>query len=97
VRLRDVDAFAFSNGSCTVCLTPSKLKPIMSFLVLKFPSPAANFFAEIGSLPPSWLVTEVGGDAPGLWPSQATVATGRLALLYATRFQSESAALTGLG
>ena len=38
-----------------------------------------------------------GLDAPGLWPSQAAVATERVALLYATRFQSESAALTGLG
>ena len=41
----------------------------------------------------------VGGglDAPGLWPSQAVVATERVALLYAIRFHSESAALTGLG
>ena len=40
----------------------------------------------------------IGGlDAPGLWPSQAAVATERVALLYATRFQSESAALTWLG
>ena len=38
-----------------------------------------------------------GLDAPGLWPSQAAVATERVALLYATHFQSESAALTGLG
>jgi hypothetical protein len=36
-------------------------------------------------------------DAPGLWPSQALVATERVALLYATHLQSESAALTGLG
>ena len=36
-----------------------------------------------------------GFDAPGLWPSQAAVATERVILLYATRFQSESAALTG--
>ena len=36
-----------------------------------------------------------GLDAPGLWPSQAAVATERVALLYATRFQSESTALTG--
>ncbi len=38
-----------------------------------------------------------GLDAPGLWPSQAALATERVALLYATRFQSEYAALTGLG
>ncbi len=38
-----------------------------------------------------------GLDAPGLWPSQAAVATERVPSLYATRFQSESAALTGLG
>jgi hypothetical protein len=38
-----------------------------------------------------------GLDAPGLWPSHAAVATERVALLYATLFQSESAALTGLG
>jgi hypothetical protein len=38
-----------------------------------------------------------GLDAPGRWPSQAAVATERVTLLYATRFQVESAALTGLG
>ena len=38
-----------------------------------------------------------GLDAPGLWPSQAMVATERVAFLYATRFQVESAALSGLG
>jgi hypothetical protein len=38
-----------------------------------------------------------GLDDPGLWPSQAVVATERVALLYAIRFHSESAALTGLG
>jgi hypothetical protein len=36
-------------------------------------------------------------DAPGMWPSQAAVATERVALLYATHFQSESTALTGWG
>jgi len=36
-------------------------------------------------------------DAPGLWPSQTAVATERVTLLYATRFQSKSAALIGLG
>ena len=45
------------------------------------------------------MVARAGGglDAPGLWPFQAAVATERVALLYATRFQSEAAALTGLG
>ena len=38
-----------------------------------------------------------GLDAPSLWPSQAAVAMESVALLYATRFQSDSAALTGLG
>jgi len=44
------------------------------------------------------VVARAGGglDAPGLWPSQAAVATERVALLYASHFQSESAALTGL-
>ena len=38
------------------------------------------------------LVRGGGGlDAPGRWPSQAAVATERVALLYATRFQVESA------
>jgi len=37
-----------------------------------------------------------GLDAPGWWPSQAAVATESIALLYATHFQVECAALTGL-
>jgi hypothetical protein len=40
-----------------------------------------------------------GLDAPGRvsrWPSQAAVATERVALPYATRFHLESAALIGL-
>ena len=38
-----------------------------------------------------------GLDAPDWWPSQAAVAKERVTLLYATCFQVESAALTGLG
>jgi hypothetical protein len=45
-------AMAFSGGRCTVCLMPSNLNPIMSFLDSKFPSPLSNLLSEIGSLPP---------------------------------------------
>ena len=44
----------------TVRLTPSKMNPIISFFVSKFSSPTASFFAEIGSLPSVWCVTDVG-------------------------------------
>ena len=52
---------ALAGSRCTVCLTPSKTNPIISFFVSKFPSPAVSFFAEIGSLPSVWCVTDVGG------------------------------------
>jgi hypothetical protein len=54
-------AAALAGVRCTVRLTPSKTNPIISFFVSKFPSPAASFFAEIGSLPSLWCVTDVGG------------------------------------
>ncbi len=54
-------ATAFAHGSYTVCLTPLNAKTIISFLELKFPSPAASFFTEIGSFPSACLVMEVGG------------------------------------
>ncbi len=54
-------AAALAGGRCTVRLTPSKTNPIISFFVSKLPSPAASFFAEIGSLPSVWCVTDVGG------------------------------------
>jgi hypothetical protein len=44
-----------------VRLTPSKMNPIISFFVSKFPSPTASIFAEIGSLTSVWCVTDVGG------------------------------------
>ena len=53
---------ALAGGRCTVHLTPSKMNPIISFLS-KFPSPTASYFAEIGSLPSVWCVTDVGGKA----------------------------------
>ena len=54
-------AAALAGGRCTVHLTPSKTNQIVSFFVPKFPSPAASFFAEIGSLPSLWCVTDVRG------------------------------------
>ena len=55
-------AVAFAGGRCTVRFTPSKTNPIISFCESKLPSPAASFFAEIGSLPPVCFVTDVGGN-----------------------------------
>jgi len=54
-------AAALAGGWCTVRLTLLKTNPIISFFVSKFPSPAMNFFAEIGSLPSLWCVNNVGG------------------------------------
>jgi hypothetical protein len=54
-------AAAFAGGSWTVRLTPSKTNPIISLLVSKFPSPAASFLAEMGSLLSACFVTDVGG------------------------------------
>ena len=54
-------ATAFVGGRCTVHLTSSNTNPIISFLELKLPSPCASFSTEIGSLPSSCFVTNVGG------------------------------------
>ncbi len=53
-------ANAFACGRCTVCFTLLNVKPIISFSELKFPTPAASFFSDIGSLPSACLVIKVG-------------------------------------
>jgi hypothetical protein len=52
---------ALAGGRSTVRLTSSNMNLIISFLVVKFPSPAASFLAEIGSLPSLCFVTNMGG------------------------------------
>jgi hypothetical protein len=78
-------------------------------LGLQYPqlSPQPSLPSSSRAGPPNRLSNLVGArgsvlgggalDAPGWWPSQATVAAERVALPYATRFQLESVALIGLG
>ena len=56
---------ALSAGSLTVLFLPSNSMPIISFFDLKLPSPLLSFFSEMGSFPPSCVVTFVGGNT--LW------------------------------
>ena len=52
---------SLSFGRQTVRLIPSKTKPIIVFVVSKFPSPLSSLPFDMGSLPFSWLVTAVSG------------------------------------
>jgi hypothetical protein len=52
---------ALSFGRQTVRLIPSKKKPIIVFVVSKFPSPLSSFPFDMGSLLFSWLVIAVSG------------------------------------
>ena len=56
---------AFSEGKRTVRLIPSNKKPIISFVLMKSPSPFSIFLSEIGSLPS--LCPVIAGSGKTEW------------------------------
>ncbi len=72
-------AVAFSGGSWMVRLMPINVNPIVSFVLVKLPSPCSSFLIDNGSFPFWWPVTAGSGNTActpwidtrlivGIWP-----------------------------